>query len=193
MGAAARSTARIDYVTIRLRPSCLAESTFSLTRSMSDARVSLPRSSAAPPLRVTSIFLPAVVVEGRPAMTPDALGPGMEAEGARNIGRRQNEVSTTSSRTEEGERSMKLAVELPEDIAKRLEEKSGDPSQAAREAIAIEGYRSGALSQNQVQHLLGLPSRWEVDAILERAGVYLEYTEEDLDRELATCRELTNR
>ncbi|MGH9323476.1 MAG: UPF0175 family protein [Vicinamibacteria bacterium] len=80
---------------------------------------------------------------------------------------------------------------MPEDIAKRLEGKWGDLSQAAREAIAIEGYRSGALSQNQVQRLLGLASRWDVDAILKRAGVYLEYTEEDLDREIEVSRELT--
>lgn len=86
---------------------------------------------------------------------------------------------------------MKIAVELPEDIAKRLEGKWGDLSQAAREAIAIEGYRSGALSQNQVQRLLGLASRWEVDAILKRAGVYLEYTEDDLEREIENSRELT--
>jgi len=88
---------------------------------------------------------------------------------------------------------MKIAVELPEDIAKRLEGKWGDLSQAAREAIAIEGYRSGVLSQSQVQRLLGLASRWEVDAILKRAGVYLEYTEEDLDRELEASRELTGK
>ncbi|HXV59940.1 MAG TPA: UPF0175 family protein [Vicinamibacteria bacterium] len=86
---------------------------------------------------------------------------------------------------------MKIAVELPEDIARRLEGKWGDISQAAREAIAIEGYRSGALSQSQVQRLLGLGSRWEVDALLKRAGVYLEYTEEDLDREVEASRELT--
>lgn len=86
---------------------------------------------------------------------------------------------------------MKIAVELPEDIAKRLEGKWGDLSRAAREAIAIEGYRSGALSQNQVQRLLGLESRWEVDALLKRAGVYLEYTEEDLNQEIEASRELT--
>lgn len=79
---------------------------------------------------------------------------------------------------------MHIAVDLPEDIAERLQAKWGDLSRAAREAIAIEGYRSGALSQNQVQRLLGLASRWEVDALLKRAGVYLEYTEEDVAREL---------
>jgi hypothetical protein len=79
---------------------------------------------------------------------------------------------------------MHIAVDLPEDIAERLQAKWGDLSRAAREAIAIEGYRSAALSQNQVQRLLGLASRWEVDALLKRAGVYLEVTEEDVAREV---------
>ncbi len=86
----------------------------------------------------------------------------------------------------------KIAVELPDDIAKRLQGKWGDLSKAAREAIAIEGYRSGALSQCQVQRLLGFDSRWEVDGLLKRAGVYLEYTEEDLDREFQVSHELTD-
>ena len=87
---------------------------------------------------------------------------------------------------------MKIAVELPEDIADRLEDKWEDLSEAARNAIAIEGYRSGALSQSQVQRLLGLASRFEVDALLKRAGVYLEYTEEDLDREIESSHKLTD-
>jgi predicted HTH domain antitoxin len=84
---------------------------------------------------------------------------------------------------------MHIAVDLPEDIAERLQAKRSDLSRAAREAIAIEGYRSGALSQDQVQRLLGLASRWEVDALLKRAGVYLDYTEEDVAREVENFRE----
>jgi len=83
---------------------------------------------------------------------------------------------------------MHIAVDLPEDIAERLQAKWGDLSRATREAIAIEGYRSGALSQDQVQRLLGLASRWEVDALLKRAGVYLDYTEEDVAREVENFR-----
>jgi hypothetical protein len=79
---------------------------------------------------------------------------------------------------------MHIAVDSPEGIAERLQAKWGDLSLAAREAMAIEGYRSGAISQNQVQRLLGLGSRGEVDALLKRAGVYLEYTEEDVAREV---------
>ncbi|HEY9231326.1 MAG TPA: UPF0175 family protein [Blastocatellia bacterium] len=87
---------------------------------------------------------------------------------------------------------MNLAIELPEDIAERLAARWGDLSRAAREAIAIEGYRSGALSQAEVQRLLGLASRWETDALLKRAGVYLDYSEEDLARDLEVSRQFSN-
>ena len=88
---------------------------------------------------------------------------------------------------------MRIGVDLLEDIAVRLEAKWGDLSKAAREAIAIEGYRSGALSQDQVQRLLGLASRWEVDALLKRAGVYLDYSEKDLQREVESSQNLTGK
>lgn len=88
---------------------------------------------------------------------------------------------------------MNLAIELPEDIAQRLQTRWGDLSRAAREAIAIEGYRSGALSQAEAQRLLGLPSRWETDALLKRAGVFLSYTEEDLARDLEASRQVTKK
>jgi predicted HTH domain antitoxin len=86
---------------------------------------------------------------------------------------------------------MHLAIELPEDIAERLTARWGDLSQVAREAIALEGYRSGALSQAEVQRLLGLASRWETDALLKRAGVYLDYDEDDLARDLQVSRRVT--
>ena len=86
-----------------------------------------------------------------------------------------------------------LAIELPEDIAARLTTKWGDLSQAAREAIAIEGYRSGALSQAEVQRMLGLASRWETDALLKRAGVYLDYSEDDLTSDLEVSRRLSQK
>ena len=88
---------------------------------------------------------------------------------------------------------MNLAIDLPEDIAKRLTAKWGDLTQRTREAIAIEGYRSGALSQDEVQRFLGLASRWEVDALLKRVGVYLEYTEADLAQDLELSRQLSKK
>lgn len=83
---------------------------------------------------------------------------------------------------------MTIAVELPEEIAGQLARKWGDLPARAREAIVVEGYRSGALSQAQVQRFLGHGSEWETDEFLKKAGVYLEYSEEDLARDIQASR-----
>jgi predicted HTH domain antitoxin len=75
---------------------------------------------------------------------------------------------------------MDLAVHLPEDIARRLETSWRDLSRGALEAIALEGYRSEALTRDQVARLLGL-SFWEVETFLKERRAYLAYTEDDLD------------
>ena len=83
---------------------------------------------------------------------------------------------------------MNVAIEVPENIARELEAKWGDLSARAREALAIEAYRSRALSHFQVQQLLGLGTSWELDALLKRSGVFLEYTDDDLRRDLNNSR-----
>lgn len=57
----------------------------------------------------------------------------------------------------------RIAVDLPEDIAKRLESAWRDLSRGALEAVAAEGYRDGTLSREQVGRLLGF-SFWETEA-----------------------------
>ena len=86
---------------------------------------------------------------------------------------------------------MNIAIDIPEDIARQLTEKWGSLSKGALEAIAIEGYRSGALSHAQVQRILGHTSRWETDAFLKKAEVYLDYTEADLEQDLEVSRRLS--
>ena len=75
-----------------------------------------------------------------------------------------------------------IAVELPEEIAKRLEGAWRDVSRGALEAVALEGYRDGALTRDQVGQLLNLSS-WETEAFLKQRQAYLQYTEEDLDQD----------
>ena len=84
---------------------------------------------------------------------------------------------------------MKIGIELPDEAVRQLEGQWGDVTSRAREAVVIEGYRSGALSEAQLAELLGLASRVEADALLKRAGVYLDYTEEDLLRAKEASRE----
>jgi predicted HTH domain antitoxin len=76
----------------------------------------------------------------------------------------------------------RIAVDLPEDIAKRLESAWRDVSRGTLEAVALEGYRDGALTRDQVGRLLGL-SFWQTEAFLKERKAYLTYTEEDLEQD----------
>ena len=83
---------------------------------------------------------------------------------------------------------MNIAIEIPDDIGQALAAQPGGVSRAVLEAVAIEGYRSGAITTAQVQQMLGHKSRWDTDAFLKRAEAYIDYTIEDLDRDLAAYR-----
>ena len=48
----------------------------------------------------------------------------------------------------------RIAVDLPEDIAKRLEAAWRDPSRGALQPVAAERYRDGTLSREQSGRLL---------------------------------------
>ena len=76
----------------------------------------------------------------------------------------------------------RIAVDLPDDIAKRLEAAWPDVSRGALEAVALEGYREGALSRDQVGQLLGL-SLWDTEAFLKERQAYIAYNEEDLEQD----------
>jgi predicted HTH domain antitoxin len=73
----------------------------------------------------------------------------------------------------------RIAVDVPEEIANQLETAWRDVSRGALEALALEGYRDGTLSRDQIGQLLGL-SLWETEAFLKQRQAYLQYTEEDL-------------
>jgi predicted HTH domain antitoxin len=85
---------------------------------------------------------------------------------------------------------MEMTVDLPDDIVKALEGRWPDVSRQALEAIAVEGYRTGALNENQVRRLLGLESRFEVHALLKEHRVPLQYTESDLEDDMRAHRQL---
>ena len=85
---------------------------------------------------------------------------------------------------------MTIVLNLPEDIAKALAKQEGDLSRAALESLALEGYRAGHLSEEQVRRMLGFDSRFEVHAFLKQHQTYLNYTEEDLKHDLAVARSL---
>jgi hypothetical protein len=76
----------------------------------------------------------------------------------------------------------RIAVELPEDIAKQLESAWSDVSRGALEAVVLEGYRDGTLSREQLGRVLGL-SFWDTEAFLKERQAYLAYDEQDLEQD----------
>lgn len=83
---------------------------------------------------------------------------------------------------------MNVAIEIPDDVARELQARSGEVSKAVLEAVAVEAYRSGTITPIQVQQMLGMASRWEVESLLRRAGAYHDYTMVDLEHDIAVIR-----
>ncbi len=69
---------------------------------------------------------------------------------------------------------MKIAIEIPDKIAKYMEKKWGNLEQRVLEITAAEAYRNEAITHAEVGQILGL-GRYEVDEFLNKEGAYLNY------------------
>ena len=63
--------------------------------------------------------------------------------------------------------TVEITIQLPDDRTQLP-----DPARKALEMLAIEGYRSGALSSQQTRLLLGFQTSSELDAFLKENGVW---------------------
>jgi Uncharacterised protein family (UPF0175) len=86
---------------------------------------------------------------------------------------------------------MTIILNLPEDIAKDLARQGEDLSRIALESLTLEEYRLGRLTEEQIRRMLGFESRFQVHAFLKQHNTYLDYTQADLDQDLATARSLS--
>jgi len=87
---------------------------------------------------------------------------------------------------------MQITIELPEDIAVGLASKWKDLPRAALESLALEAYRSRALTAAQLRRLLGLETRMQLDAFLKEHQVY-DFTVEDFKQDCETLRQVRAR
>jgi predicted HTH domain antitoxin len=85
---------------------------------------------------------------------------------------------------------MQVTVTIPDDLAAQLTAAGKDPARAALEALAIEGYRAGRLSENEVRVMLGYETRMQVHALLKEHDVYLNYSMSDLEQDIRASDEL---
>ena len=81
---------------------------------------------------------------------------------------------------------MQVTITIPDDVAALLQNGGGDISRKILELAAIQGYLSEELTTYDVQKMLGIESRFEVDAFYKAHGVRRDYTLEDLEREQTT-------
>lgn len=80
---------------------------------------------------------------------------------------------------------MQVSISLPDEIADQLGSQWSDIPRRVLEALATDALREGLLTERQVQILLGLESRFELDEFLARSRVYRDYDSEDLEQDRA--------
>ncbi|HEY6348948.1 MAG TPA: UPF0175 family protein [Candidatus Angelobacter sp.] len=80
---------------------------------------------------------------------------------------------------------MRITVEIPDDLARQVVAPGRDPARSLLEDLAVESYRAGKLTMEQVRRLLGFDTRMQVDSFLQQHQVY-DYTVADLETDLAT-------
>jgi hypothetical protein len=78
-------------------------------------------------------------------------------------------------------------VEIPDELIGALAAPGQDPTRVAIEALGLEAYRQRRISAYPLRTLLGIPSRFELDAFFKERQVEI-YGIEDFEHDLATIR-----
>jgi len=82
---------------------------------------------------------------------------------------------------------MHISIDIPDELAPSLAP-GQDPARATLEALGLEAYRLRRISGFQLRTLLGLPSRWDLHALLKERQIDM-YTIEDFEQDLGTIEE----
>lgn len=80
---------------------------------------------------------------------------------------------------------MQLTVELPNDLARRE-----DPAREALEALAVEAYRTGALSRADAARLAGTGRIGFGDVLVRHGMPAVDYGVEEFEEDVKTLNEL---
>lgn len=86
---------------------------------------------------------------------------------------------------------MELTITIPDEVTAVAQ--NGSNGQSVRrllEYIGVELYKADIITGPQLQEMLGLESRFELDGVLKAHGVLFNYTPEQLAREVETIQRL---
>ena len=84
---------------------------------------------------------------------------------------------------------MNLTLPIPDDLANRLSADGEDLSRPL-EGFGLEEYKAGRITKAELRRLLRFETRYELDGFLKAHGVWMNYTIDDLRREVATLQHL---
>jgi len=83
---------------------------------------------------------------------------------------------------------MQITLDLPDELVQHF-----NPNQLPceiLEALAVQAYQTEKITRAEVGRILGLPSRWAVDAFLKQHHADLHYDAADLERDRITLQQL---
>lgn len=83
---------------------------------------------------------------------------------------------------------MQFTIDLPDELAQHFNR--DHISREILEALAVQAYQSEKITSAEVGRILGLSSRWAIDAFLKQHHADLHYDETDLERDRETIRQL---
>jgi hypothetical protein len=79
--------------------------------------------------------------------------------------------------------AMLLTLDLPDELSTALAAPGRELHRVACEALALEAYRENKLSTGQLRRVLGFRTRAQVHEFLKNHGVWLHYTQSDLEHD----------
>ncbi|MBD2579470.1 UPF0175 family protein [Oscillatoria sp. FACHB-1406] len=83
---------------------------------------------------------------------------------------------------------MQITLNLPDELIQHFNRDRLD--REVLEALVVQAYQTEKITSAEVGHILGLPSRWGVDAFLKQHGADLHYDKADLESDRETLRQL---
>lgn len=82
---------------------------------------------------------------------------------------------------------MEVTLNIPDELAAQIISEGKEPSRAALEALALEGYRTEQMSEAEIRQLLGFETRMEVHEFLKEHGAFLHYSLADAAKDHETA------